>query len=115
MHGNGSTNMLYATGMFVARQTASKSVGMRKGLLLMALMTLDRPLVVEIVARNADLMGNFFTPSFNLPFIRLVAVKTFIVKLLLMFSVLQREHHYPHLDVDDFRAEIFGRVGQNRR
>jgi len=45
----------------------------------MASLALYRPLVVQVMAGYADLMGNLFIPSLDFPLLGFMAVKTFIV------------------------------------
>jgi len=78
-----------------------------------ALAALSRPFVVEVVAGNAQTVCGFLSPTFDLADLCGMTLVAVVFDSLLMFVVLEGEHHYPHLQVDH-RGSIRGGFGVNR-
>ena len=73
----------------------------------MALMTLYRTFVFEVMARNTDLVRNILAPSVNNTYLGLVAIEAIVMHICLVFPMLEPEVHYPHLKIYDFRPKVF--------
>lgn len=71
-------------------------------------MALNWAFVFQFMTWDAGFMGERFTPAVNLSGFGLVAIETFNIPSRLMFPMLKREYHDPHLEIDNIRAAVFG-------
>ena len=74
----------------------------------MALMALNWAFAFKFMARDAGFMGELFTPAVNLSSFGLVAIEALDMFIRLVFPMLEPEFHDPHLEIDDFRATVYG-------
>jgi hypothetical protein len=80
----------------------------KRCLFFMALVALNWAFVFKFVARDAGFMGELFTPALNLSNFALVTIEALNMLIRLVFPMLEPEVHDPHLEVDDFRATVYG-------
>jgi hypothetical protein len=78
-------------------------------------MALNRAFTFQIMACDANFMSCVFSPIVNLADLGLMAVKAITVDIRLVFPMLEGEDHYPHLEVNDFRTQIFWNFCKNNR
>lgn len=78
-------------------------------------LALDRSVLVQVMAGNAEFVCNLLAPLVYFVSICFMAVKAFIFLGLLVFPVLERELHDSHFKIDDFRANIFWFISMDQR
>jgi hypothetical protein len=81
----------------------------------MALVTLNRTFIFQVMAWNAGLVGDILAPSVNYTNLASMAIKAIIMYTRLVFPMIELEFHYPHLESNYFTAPILRRIRHGRR